>query len=245
MTTYIEKLAAIQKKNASNVCLRLNPIPEFLPLDVVSRWDEPLLPFNKAIINATKSSVCAYQLSLAHYLHWGAAGAIALERTVGYIPSEVPIILDCRMSAADAALAGLLDGAFGWGADAVTLSEQVVWGDGVEQIKAFPSNYFYLLGTAPGSFRHESLVELDNVGFGLVKPQWRTVAGLRSAAPSANFLLMDGVGDAAPLVQYGRDSVADGVMSFGRKIYFASAGLDWAEACQTAVETLRVTLQTD
>ena len=94
--TYLEKLQAIQQKNNSWLCVGLDPDPERLPLEHVTRYDEPVLPFNKKIIDATADLVCAYKPNLGFYLQWGAAGIIALERTIAYIPNHIPVILDCK-----------------------------------------------------------------------------------------------------------------------------------------------------
>ncbi len=94
--TYLEKLYQAQKRNHSWLCLGLDPQPELLPVDAL-KWDEPLLPFNRAIIDATADLVCAYKPNLGFYLQWGAAGVIALERTIAYIPDHIPVILDAKI----------------------------------------------------------------------------------------------------------------------------------------------------
>ena len=94
--TYLEKLRTIQETNNSWLCVGLDPDPERLPLEHVTRHDEPVLPFNKKIIDATADLVCAYKPNLGFYLQWGAAGIIALERTIAYIPNHIPVILDCK-----------------------------------------------------------------------------------------------------------------------------------------------------
>lgn len=54
-----------------------------MPLPI-QRYDDPFLPFAKAIIDATRDGVCGYVFDLAAYLALGAAGAVALERTFAY-----------------------------------------------------------------------------------------------------------------------------------------------------------------
>ncbi len=56
---YLEKLRRAQESNHSWLCLGLDPQPELLPVDTL-KWDEPLLPFNRAIIDATADLVCAW-----------------------------------------------------------------------------------------------------------------------------------------------------------------------------------------
>ena len=86
---YLEKLAQVQDQNNSWLCVGLDPQPDRLPVTAL-KWDEPILPFNRAIIDATTDLVCAYKPNLGFYLQWGAAGVIALERTIAYIPNHVP-----------------------------------------------------------------------------------------------------------------------------------------------------------
>lgn len=76
----------------SRAILKLNPKLTRLPLSI-QRFDDPFLPFVKPIIDATQDNVVAYWLDLASYLTLGAAGARALERTLGYIGVDVPKIL--------------------------------------------------------------------------------------------------------------------------------------------------------
>ncbi len=60
----------------------------------MQRHDDPFLPFGKAIIDATHDLCCAYVFDLAAYLSLGASGAIALERTIAYVPAPLIKILD-------------------------------------------------------------------------------------------------------------------------------------------------------
>ena len=119
---YLDKVLAAQQDNSSWLCVGLDPQPEQLPVPAL-KWDEPVLPFNKAIIEATADLVCAYKPNLGFYLQWGAAGIIALERTIAFIPKQIPVILDCKagdIGHTQAAWAvGLLDY---WGVDAVTVN---------------------------------------------------------------------------------------------------------------------------
>ena len=63
-----------------------------MPLPI-QRYDDPFLPFGKAIIDATRDLVCAYVFDLAAYLALGAAGAVALERTIAYVGDDDVTVL--------------------------------------------------------------------------------------------------------------------------------------------------------
>ncbi len=142
---YLEKLRAIQEKNNSWLCVGLDPQPERLPLEAM-RWDEPVLPFNKAIIDATADLVCAYKPNLAFYMQWGASGVIALERTIAYIPNHIPIILDCKISDSSHAQNAWGKGAFDeWNVDAVTVNPCAGLDAVLPLIEKRPTKAIYLL----------------------------------------------------------------------------------------------------
>ena len=123
--TYLEKLRAAQERNDSWLCVGLDPDPSRLRVDAL-KWDEPVLPFNKVIIDQTADLVCAYKPNLGFYLQWGAAGVIALERTIAYVPDWIPVILDCKTGDIGHTQAAWAKGLFDqWGVDAVTVNPYV------------------------------------------------------------------------------------------------------------------------
>ena len=78
------QLTSTLTQEKSNALLHLNPSQTRLPLPV-TRFDDPLLPFSRAIIEATQDLVAGYVFDLAAYLAWGAAGARALERSIAVV----------------------------------------------------------------------------------------------------------------------------------------------------------------
>jgi orotidine-5'-phosphate decarboxylase len=87
------------------------------------KYDDPFLPFLKTIVDATADLVCAYKPNLGFYLALGAAGAIALERIIAYIPDEIPIILDAKFNDIGNTAQAYARGAFdALGADAATIN---------------------------------------------------------------------------------------------------------------------------
>ncbi|HEY3342573.1 MAG TPA: orotidine 5'-phosphate decarboxylase, partial [Anaerolineae bacterium] len=91
--TFLEKLSRAQQKNRSYLCVGLDIVLANTPLSLQEQ-DEPMLPFARAIIEATQDLVCAYKPNLGFFLAEGAAGVVALERIVRAIPPDIPIILD-------------------------------------------------------------------------------------------------------------------------------------------------------
>lgn len=98
--TLRDKLAAVHSRAGSTLAVGLAPAMETLPPDV-RPYDEPLLPFGKKIIGETNDKACAYVFHLAAYLAFGAAGAIALERTIAYVPPPVVTILHGPFASGD------------------------------------------------------------------------------------------------------------------------------------------------
>ena len=74
-----------------------DPVLERMPGPFL-KYDDPFLPFLKAIVDVTADLVCAYKPNLGFYLTLGAAGAIALERIIAYIPKNIPVILDAKFN---------------------------------------------------------------------------------------------------------------------------------------------------
>jgi orotidine-5'-phosphate decarboxylase len=259
---YLEKLQAAQQRNNSWLCLGLDPDPKRLPAPA-AKWDEPVLPFNKAIIEATADLVCAYKPNLGFYLQWGAAGIIALERTIAYIPSHIPIIVDCKTGDIGHTQAAWAAGLFDqWGVDGVTINPFV----GSEAVTAMigqrPDKAVYVLARTSNPSATEFQGELAQ-GQGLSaevirrSQQWPVagvigyvvgatypaeLAAARQLAPAAPFLI-PGIGaqggDLAAAVQYGPDRAAGPVINASRAILYASAGLDFAEAARAAAVHLR------
>lgn len=119
-TNFIKKVQQSQDETGSNIALFFNPRIELLPLAAM-HFDDPFLPFGKAIINATKDSVAAYVFDLASYLSIGAAGAVALERTIHYVPNNRVSILHGAFSGGGfSAMADIT----GFAVDAITLTSK-------------------------------------------------------------------------------------------------------------------------
>jgi orotidine-5'-phosphate decarboxylase len=260
--TYLEKLKNAQSRNHSWLCIGLDPQPDRLPLPA-KRWDEPLLPFNRAIIDATADLVCAYKPNLGFYLQWGAAGIIALERTIAYIPDYLPVILDGKIGdighTQSAWAMGLFDQ---WEVDAVTVNPYVGAEAVLPLVAERPDKAVYILARTsnPGASQFQgelrqgrglsaevlrqsqTWITAGHKGYvlGATYPQELAIA--RRFAPEANFLI-PGIGeqggDLDVAVRYGPDSMAGPVINASRSIIYASAGLDFAAAARAAAQQLR------
>jgi len=96
MPKFSEMLGARWHNNETLVCVGLDPLPDRFPTSIRASPD-PILSFNKAIVDATSDLVCAYKPQIAHYSALGAEDELV--RTIAYIHDEypgIPVILDAK-----------------------------------------------------------------------------------------------------------------------------------------------------
>lgn len=258
--SYLHKLKAAQERNNSWLCVGLDPHPDRLPLPSM-QWDEPVLPFNKAIIDATADLVCAYKPNLGFYLQWGAAGIIALERTIAYIPDDIPIVIDCKTGDIGHTQAAWATGLFDvWDVDAVTVNPYVGADAILPMIGERPDRAVYVLARTsnPGAVQFQGDLQTETglsadvlcsrwdvqgtVGYvvGATYPEELAVA--RQLAPEAPFLV-PGVGSQGgnleAAIKHGPDTVAGPLINASRSVIYASAGADFDQAARAAARKLR------
>ena len=208
---YLEKLLAAQAANRSWLCIGLDPQPELMPLEAL-KWDEPVLPFNRRIIEATSDLVCAYKPNLGFYMQWGAAGVIALERTIAAVPDHIPVILDAKIGDIGHTQAAWGRGLFDeWDVDAITVNPFVGIDAGRPLLAGRPEKAVYVLartsnpgarmfqGDLTGGTGLSAAVLREAVGWagpddghcgfvvGATFPA--ELAAARALAPDANFLI--------------------------------------------------------
>ena len=83
------------KQKKSFLCVGLDPdldkIPEFL-----KQYPDPILEFNKRIIDATKDLCVAYKPNSAFYESYGVKGLQSLIATWKYLPADTLNIIDAK-----------------------------------------------------------------------------------------------------------------------------------------------------
>jgi hypothetical protein len=147
-------LETARQKNGSALAIGLAPRLDKLPLPI-QRYDDPFLPYGRAIIEATSDLVSAYVFHLGAYLALGAAGAIALERTIAAVPMHLVKILHAPFATADFVRASFEDA---FGADAVTLAPTT----DVEMIAPYVrDSYHGVFVHAPPGFDSTPLLALN------------------------------------------------------------------------------------
>ena len=254
---FIDKLLNISRKNKSLLCIGLDPDPNLMP-------KVKPLEFNKAIINATCDLVCAYKPNLAFYEVLGIEGLTTLQKTLEYIPGDIPVIGDAKrgdIGNTAKAYAKALFSTFGF--DAATVSPYL----GLDSIEPF-INYrgkgiFILCRTSnPGASDFQDLSCIS--GFSLYEviahkaKEWNVYGNIglvvgatypeelrkiRSICPEM-CLLIPGIGaqggDLASAVSLGVDARGEkAIIAISRQILYASKEKNFAEAARNMAEEIR------
>jgi hypothetical protein len=118
---FLAKLSDLRHARDSNLALFLNPHLENLPLSI-ARFDDPFLPYGKELIRASQDLVVAYVFDLASYFSLGAAGIVALERTIRFASDGITILHAPFASSEYSAMADVT----GLGVDAITVSSEMI-----------------------------------------------------------------------------------------------------------------------
>ncbi|MDX2160604.1 MAG: hypothetical protein SF162_04685 [bacterium] len=114
-----ERIAEAQRRCGTDKALWLRPRLSEMPAPM-ARYDDPFFPFSKALIDVTHDVVCTYLFDMAAYLALGAAGAVALERSIAAARAfNVAALLHGQFASADYLHAA---GGSGFNADGVTVT---------------------------------------------------------------------------------------------------------------------------
>jgi orotidine-5'-phosphate decarboxylase len=233
---------------------------------------ESIFEFNRAIVDATQQSVCAYKPNAAFYERHGPEGIEALIRTVSYIKQQlpqVPVILDAKRGDIGNTNLGYAVAAFDViGVDAITIHPYL----GREAAQPFldrrDKGLFVLAKTSnPGAGEFQDLpVGPDrrplyehvadqvarhwnvngNCGVVVGAPYPAALHAVRSIIGSLP-ILVPGIGtqggEIGPTIRAGRDSEGHGlVINSARDIIYASSGRDYAVAAGRAATQLNETI---
>ena len=90
-----EQLIQEIKRKQSFLCVGLDADLNKIPRHLFD-YEDPVLEFNKGIIDATKDLCVAYKPNIAFYEMLGSSGWDTLKKTVDYIPSEIFTIADAK-----------------------------------------------------------------------------------------------------------------------------------------------------
>lgn len=253
---FTDKLLNTSRKNESWLCIGLDPIPELMPgVDV--------LQFNKAIIEATCDLVCAYKPNLAFYEALGIEGLAALEKTVKYIPGDIPVIGDAKRSDIGNTATAYARALFSvLGFDAATVNPYLGF-DSIEPFTSYQDKGVFILcrtsnrGATDFQNLHTDGIPLyetvaqkskewntyGNIGLVVGATYPEELKKVRSICPEMP-LLIPGIGaqggDLASAVGYGVDAQGEkAIINVSRQVLYASKEKDFAQAARNMAEEIR------
>ena len=255
--TFIDKLLNASRKNESLLCIGLDPTPDLIP-------KVSILEFNTAIIDATSDLVCAYKPNLAFYEALGIEGMAILQKTIKYIPDNIPVIGDAKrgdIGNTAKAYAKALFSTFGF--DAATVNPYMGF-DSIEPFISYHDKGIFILCRTS----NPSATDFQNLRCSTDTPLYKIVAykakewniynniglvvgatypdelrELRSICPEM-CLLIPGIGtqggNLTLAISYGVNSREKNVIvNVSRQILYASRERDFAQAARTTAERIR------
>jgi len=255
------------KQKKSFLCVGLDTdiekIPEFL-LD----YPDPVLEFNKRIIDATQDLCVSYKPNAAFYESRGIKGLQSLIDTWKYLPKNCLNIIDAKRgdigNTSDMYARAFFDeGASGMSFDAITVSPYM-GRDTATSYLSYPEKWVILLAltssagskdfqylTTEQGFLFEAVIRKANTWAGADRIMYVVGAtksteftNIRKLAPD-NFLLVPGVGaqggSLAEVCHYGMNKDCGLIVNASRSIIYASSGEGFAEAAR--VEALKLQQQ--
>jgi orotidine-5'-phosphate decarboxylase len=96
---YISKLSKSIHNSESVLCVGLDPNPDLLPGEIVSRYpdtEEQVFHFCKQVIDVTQEHCCAYKPNLAFFESIGENGLSVFKEVLDCIPREKIVIADAK-----------------------------------------------------------------------------------------------------------------------------------------------------
>lgn len=249
----------------SFLCVGLDTDIKKIPQHLLEN-DDPILAFNKAIIDATAPYCVAYKPNLAFYESLGVKGLIAFEKTIKYLNDNYPhhfIIADAKRGDIGNTSTMYARTFFEeYQLDALTVAPYM----GEDSVKPFleydgkwvillaltsnkGSHDFQLCEDAQGERLFEKVLKksqewgtTENMMYVVGATQGRMFADIRKVAPS-HFLLVPGVGAQGGSLQevckYGITKDCGLLVNSSRGIIYASQGADFAEVAAVKAKELQ------
>ena len=171
MSGFTDRLDKASTATQSLVCVGLDPDLARMPIPDV-------FEFNRAIVDATAGSVCAYKPNLAFYEAMGLAGLEDLQKTITHIRTAAPtaiIIGDAKRGDIGPSAKAYAKALFEvWGFDAITIN---AWG-GQDTVTPFIEDeakgvFVWCRGSNPGSANFQ---DVQIVADGTSMPLYRNMA---------------------------------------------------------------------
>jgi orotidine-5'-phosphate decarboxylase len=244
----------IQKKR-SFLCVGLDTVLEKVPQHLL-KYEDPILEFNKQIIDATKDLCVAYKPNTAFYEARGVQGWQSLIDTWKYIPESIFTIADAKRGDIGNTSAMYADAFFnaeksGMSFDSITVAPYM-GEDSVSPFLNYADKWVILLALTSNSghrdFQTQAITEgklyeevirvsstwanSEQLMYVVGATRGAEFENIRRLAPD-NFLLVPGVGaqggSLADVCEYGLNDQCGLLVNSSRGIIYASSGEDFAE----------------
>lgn len=263
--TRAELVAQIRAKH-SCLCVGLDTDIQKIPKHLLKEKN-PILAFNKAIIDATKDYCVAYKPNLAFYEVLGARGWEILEETLAYIPSSHFTIADAKRGDIGNTSKMYAKTFFEtYNFDSVTIAPYM-GSDSVQPFLEFEGKWAILLALTSNtgaqdferlklendSFVYREIVQKaqlwgtpDNLMYVVGATASDALKDIRRLAPD-HFFLIPGVGaqggDLEEVMQAATNKDVGVLVNASRSILYASSGADFqekaAEEAKAMVEVMK------
>lgn len=250
----------------SFLCVGLDTDIKKIPASIIEAYpDDPITPFNKAIIDATASYCVAYKPNMAFYESLGAKGWTALENTVAYLRENYPdqfIIADAKRGDIGNTSQLYARSFFEHlGVDAITVAPYM-GEDSVTPFLGYEGKWVVLLALTSNKGSHDFQLIEDRDGRRLFEnviltsqkwagpeemmyvvgaTQGSMFTDIRRVAPDS-FLLVPGVGaqggSLEEVCRYGMIDDCGLLVNSSRGIIYASKEADFAEAAGREAQKL-------
>ncbi len=257
-----QELVAQIKEKQSFLCVGLdvdlNKIPRFL-----LSFDDPVLEFNKRIIDATKDYCVAYKPNTAFYEAMGSKGWDTLQETVKYIPKDIFTIADAKRGDIGNTSDMYAKAFFEYcqfdsitaspymGSDSITpyFKHQGKWVISLALTSNKGAMDFQTKEMQGGKMLFEEVLEtskswgsVDQLMFVVGATRGELFKKVRKIVPDS-FLLVPGVGaqggSLQEVVDYGMNKEVGLLVNSSRGIIYASNGEDFAEKSGVAAKILQ------
>ena len=255
----------------SFLCVGLDTDIKKIPQHLLN-GDNPVLTFNKAIIDATAPYCVAYKPNLAFYESLGVKGIAAFEQTVEYLKKNYPnhfIIADAKRGDIGNTSAMYARTFFEeYDIDALTVAPYM-GEDSVTPFLGYEGKWVILLALTSNKGSHDfqltedksgerlfekvirksqDWADADNMMYVVGATQGKMFEDIRRVAPN-HFLLVPGVGAQGGSLQevcrYGIIKDCGLLVNSSRGIIYASSGEDFAEAAASKAKELQQQMEAE
>ncbi|TCD00479.1 orotidine-5'-phosphate decarboxylase [Pedobacter psychroterrae] len=243
------------KNKRSFLCVGLDPVLENIPKHLL-KYDNPVLEFNKQIIDATKDLCVAYKPNTAFFESMGLKGWESLIRTWEYMPKDIFSIADAKRGDIGNTSAMYADAFFNesksqMSFDAITVAPYM-GKDSVGPFLSYKDKWVILLAltsnaghsdfqlhSTPQGMLYEEVIRISSewadsgqLMYVVGATRGAEFENIRRLAPD-NFLLVPGIGaqggSLAEVCKYGLNKECGLLVNSARSIIYAGNGPDFAE----------------